>query len=85
MRSRGNVMINAPMTAAMAPLAPRQGTLEKGAPGLGRHGDYSADEVEECRMAAPWRLQWRTEGPQIHHVADDVHPAGMHKHGAQQG
>lgn len=32
MRSRGNVTMNAPITAAMAPLAPSEGIVELGSP-----------------------------------------------------
>ena len=54
MRSRGKVMRNAPMTAAMAPLAPRVGMREKGSPRIcADHGDDAADEIEDGEAKLP--------------------------------
>ena len=42
------------MTAAMAPLAPRQGTRAKGSPRIcAHHGDDAADEIEEQEADGP--------------------------------
>ena len=82
----GKVMMNAPMTAAMAPLAPEAGMREKGSPRIcARHGDDAADEVEDGKAeGAHGVFDLATEGPQVDHVADDVHPAAVHEHGGQK-
>ena len=86
MRSRGKVTINAPITAAIAPLAPRQGSCELGsADHLRQHRHQAAREIEEKKTdVAHGVLHRRPKCPQINHVADDVHPAGVHEHRCEQ-
>ena len=48
---------------------------------LAHHGDDTADQIEEDESAGAHRVfDLATEGPEIDHVADDVHPAGVHEH-----
>jgi len=48
---------------------------------LAHHCDYPAGEIEEDKPAGSHGVfDLAAEGPQINHVADDVHPAGMHEH-----
>ena len=54
---------------------------ERIAEDLAHHCDYPAGEVEEDEPAGTHRVfDLTAEGPQVNHVADDVHPAGVHEH-----
>ena len=53
---------------------------------LRAHGDDAAHEVEEQEADRPHGVfDLAAEGPQVNHVADDVHPAAVHEHGGEQG
>ena len=52
---------------------------------LGEHGYDAAGEVEEQKTGvAHGVFNGGAEGPEEDHVADDVHPAGVHEHGGEQ-
>ncbi len=54
---------------------------ERIAEDLRKHGNDAAGEIEKGE--ADWAhgvFDFAAEGPQVNHVADDVHPAGMHEH-----
>ena len=54
---------------------------ERIAEDLTHHCDDTADQIEEDEAAgAHCVFDFATEGPEIDHVADDVHPTGMHEH-----
>ncbi len=53
---------------------------------LGEHGDQASEEIEEGEAEGVHRVFHRgTEGPEEDHVAEDVGPASMEKHGGEQG
>ena len=52
---------------------------------LGHHGHDAAGKIEDEELEAAHRIfDLAPEGPQVDHVADDVHPASMHEHRGQQ-
>ena len=52
---------------------------------LRHHGNDAARKVEDEKPeTAHSALDLSTEGPQVDHVANDVHPAGVHEHGREQ-
>jgi len=45
------------------------------------HGNDAADEIKDGEADGAHRVfNFAAEGPQVNHVADDVHPAGVHEH-----
>ena len=51
---------------------------------LAHHGHHATDQIEEDESAgAHCVFHLAAESPQINHVSDDVHPAGMHEHRRQ--
>ena len=83
MRARGNLIRYAPITPAMAPLAPMVGTWR-----IRIHDDvnqgrrHSAGQIEKqiLRVAQNF-LHSSSENPQEPHVPQDVQPAAMDEHG----
>jgi hypothetical protein len=58
----------------------REGVTED----LREHRDDASDEIEDGEAeGAHGIFDFAAEGPQINHVADDVHPACMHEHGSK--
>ena len=52
---------------------------------LREHGNHAACEIEDGEAdGAHGVFDFATEGPQVNHVADDVHPAAMHEHRGEQ-
>ena len=53
---------------------------------LSEHRDYAAQQIEDDVAKAAHRVfDRRAKGPEKNHVADDVHPARVHKHGGHDG
>ena len=70
------------MTAAIAPLAPRLGTVEVGlAMHLRKHSHQPAGKIEgQEAQRIHGVFDFRAERPQEHHVADDVGPTAVQEH-----
>ena len=75
------------MTAAIAPLAPRVGTVELGL--TATWASMATSPPTKVESQIPQRihrvLDLRTKGPQEHHVAEDVRPTAMQEHSRQDG
>src|SRR5438876_6396187 len=77
--SRGYVTRNAPITAAIAPLAPKLGTVERGLTATWA-SKHAPDQIEHQVSPSTHRVfDFGTKGPQEHHIADDMRPAGVHE------
>jgi len=51
---------------------------------LAHHRHNAANQIEEDESAGTHRVfDFAAEGPEVNHVANDVHPAGMHEHGGE--
>src|SRR5437899_12191683 len=82
--SRGYVTRNAPITAAIAPLAPKLGTVERGLTATWA-SKHAPDQIEHQVSPSTHRVfDFGTKGPQEHHIADDMRPAGAHDHRRHQ-